>query len=110
MDAEPSSYEEVIENRVWKDATGEEYQSILKNDVWDVVPILEEKSVVSSKWIYKTKHAADGNIEKYKAIFVAQGFYHKEGIDYEDTFYLVEIYTLIRTILSLVVVMKWKVH
>ena len=52
----------------------EEYQSIMKNDVWDAVPRPEGKSVVTSKWIYKIKHAADGSIEKYKARFVAQDF------------------------------------
>ena len=46
----------------------EEYQSIMKNDVWDIAPKLEGTSIVSSKWIYKIKHAADGSIEKYKAI------------------------------------------
>ena len=64
----------------------EEYQLIMKNDVWDVFPRLEGKSVVTSKWIYKIKHAADGSIEKYKARFVARGFSHKEGIDYEEMF------------------------
>ena len=49
----------------------EEYQSIIKNDVWDVVPIPKDKSVVYSKWIFKTKHSANGSIEKFKAIFVA---------------------------------------
>ena len=49
----------------------EEYQSIMKNDVWDVVPRPEGKSVVTSQWIYKIKHTADGSIEKYKARFVA---------------------------------------
>jgi hypothetical protein len=43
----------------------EEYQSILKNDVWDIVPRPEGNSVVTSKWIYKIKHAADGSVEKY---------------------------------------------
>ena len=52
----------------------EEYQLIMKNDVWDVVPRPNGKSVVTSKWIYKIKHAVDGSIEKYKAIFVARGF------------------------------------
>jgi hypothetical protein len=49
----------------------EEYPPIVKNGVWDVVHKPKEKSIVSSKWIFKTKHAADGSIEKYKAIFVA---------------------------------------
>ena len=44
----------------------EEYQSIMKNDVWDVVPRLDEKFVVTSKWIYKIKHGADGSIENIK--------------------------------------------
>jgi hypothetical protein len=71
-----------------------------------VVPRPKEKFVVSLKWIYKTKHTTEGNIEKYKAIFVARGFSHKEGIDYEETFAPVARYTSIRTILSLVAMMK----
>ena len=60
-----------------------EYQSIMKNDVWDIVPRPEWKSIVTSKWIYKIKHTTYGNIEKYKARFMARGFSQKEGIDYE---------------------------
>ena len=41
----------------------EEYQLIMKNDVWDVVPRLEGKYVVTSKWIYKIKHVANGSIK-----------------------------------------------
>ena len=82
---------------------------IMKNDVWDIVSILERKFVVS-KCIYKIKHAADGSIEKHKARFVTRGFSQKEGIDYEETFAPIARYTSIRTVLSLVAVMKWKVH
>ena len=52
----------------------EEYQSIVKNDVWELFPRPKGKSIVTSKWIYKIKHAAYGSIEKYKARFVARGF------------------------------------
>jgi hypothetical protein len=52
----------------------EEYNSIMKNDVWEVVPRPEGKSVVTSRWLYKLKHVADGSIEKYKARFVAWVF------------------------------------
>ena len=64
----------------------EEYQYIMKNDVWEIVPRHEEKSVVTSRWLYKIKHGADGSIEKYKARFVARGFSEKEGVDYDETF------------------------
>ena len=82
----------------------------MKNDVWDVLPRPHGKSVVTSKWIYKIKHATDGSIEKYKAIFVARGFSQKEGIDYEETFAPVVRYTSIRLVLALATKMKWKVH
>jgi hypothetical protein len=52
----------------------EEYNSIMKNDVLEVVPRPKGKSVVTSRWLYKLKHVADGIIEKYKAFFVAWGF------------------------------------
>ena len=73
-DAKPSSFEEEDKLQVWKDAMLEEYRSIIKNNVWDIVLMPKDKSMVSSKWIYRIKHAADGNVEKFKAIFVARGF------------------------------------
>jgi hypothetical protein len=96
IESKPSIFEEATSQQVWKDAMMEEYRSIVKNDVWDIVLRQEEKFVVTSKWIYKIKHAADGSIEKYKARFVARRFSQKEGVDYEDTFALVARYTSIR--------------
>jgi hypothetical protein len=66
--------------------------------------------VVSSKWLFKIKHDADGSIEKYKAIFAARGFSQKEGIDYEETSSPVARYTSIKTIIALVAKMEWKMH
>ena len=88
----------------------EDYQSIMKNDVWDVLSRPEGKSVVTSKWIYKIKNVAYGNIEKYKETCVARSFSQKKGIDYEEKFSPIARYTSIRSILSLTVVMKWKIH
>ena len=92
------------------DAMIEEYKYILNNDVWEVVPRPKDKSVVSSKWIFKTKHSADGSIEKFKARFVARGFCQKEGIGYVLNFALVARYTSTRTIFSLASKMRWKLH
>jgi hypothetical protein len=94
-DVEPSPFEEADKLQVWKDVMLEEYKSIIKNNVWDIVPRPKDKSMVSSKWIYKIKHATDGSVEKFKAIFVARGFTQKEGIEYEETFAPVARYTSI---------------
>jgi hypothetical protein len=102
--------EEAIHRKEWADAMTEEYQSTMKNEVWEIVPRLKSKYVVSSKWLFKIKHTADGSIEKYKARFVTHGFSQKEGIDYEETFAPVARYTLIRTIIALAAKMKWKLH
>ena len=110
IDEEPSNYEEAVEMKEWKDAMIEEYQLVMKNDVWDVVPRPKWKSIVTSKWIYKIKRAADDSIEKYKERFLARSFFQKEGIDYEETFAPVARYTSIRSILALAAVMKWKIH
>eukprot|EP00253_Pinus_taeda_P025450 PITA_25450 len=59
----------------------EEYDSIVRNSVWDVVLRLEDKSVVSSRWLYKVKQAAYGSVEE---------------IDYDETFSLYK--------------MGWKIH
>jgi hypothetical protein len=60
---------------------------------------------VTSKWISKIKHVADGIIGKYKAIFVARGFSQKEGEYYDKTFDPVARYTSIRSIISISFVM-----
>ena len=70
INKEPSNFEEYAEKKEWKEAMIGDYRSITKNDVWEIVPRLERKFVVTSKWIYKIKHAADGSIEKYNARFI----------------------------------------
>jgi hypothetical protein len=85
------------------------YTYIMNNDVWEIVPRPKDKSVVSSKWIYKIKHAVDGSIDKYKAIFVTQDFSHK-GVDYEETFSLIACYTSIHAVIYIATQMGWKIH
>ena len=52
VDQEPTNYEEAVHKKEWVEEMTEEYQLIMRNDVWDIVPKLEGKSIVSSKWIY----------------------------------------------------------
>jgi hypothetical protein len=103
-------FEEVAYKKQWKEAMTEEHQSIMKNDVWEIVPRPKEKTIVTSKCVYKIKHAVDGSVVKYKARFVARGFSQKEGKDYDKTFASIARYTFIRDIMSLAASMGWSLH
>ena len=65
---------------------------------------------MSSRWLYKIKHAVYGSIEKFKARFVVRWYSQREGVDYEETFVLVSMCTSIRTNMSLVSFVGWRIH
>ena len=110
IEEEPSAFEEFLKHLEWSGAMDEEYQSVMKNGVFEIVPMPEDKYVVTSKWIYKIKHIANGSIDKYKARFVARGFSQLEGIDYEETFSPTTRYTTMRSLVYLAASMGWNIH
>eukprot|EP00253_Pinus_taeda_P004814 PITA_04814 len=81
VESEPSLFEEAVQQPVWVDAMVEEYDSIVRNCVWDVVPRPQDKSIVSSSWLYK-----------------------------DETFAPVARYSSIRSMLALSAQMGWKIH
>ncbi|GJY48729.1 putative RNA-directed DNA polymerase [Tanacetum coccineum] len=61
-----------------------------------------------SKWIFKIKYKASGEVERYKARLVAKGFSQKGGgLDYEEIFSPVVKMTIVRCLISLVVCNGW---
>jgi hypothetical protein len=109
-DNEPQTFVQAVDHQVWREAMIEEYDSIVRYDVWDVVPRPVGKSVVTSRWLYKTNIATYGSVEKHKTRFVARGFSQIEGVDYDGTFTQVVRYTSIRTIISIETKMGWRIH
>ena len=81
----------------------------MKNGVWEVVSKSEGKSTITSRWIYKIKHAVDRIIRNYKSRFVSWGFYQKEYIDYDEAFTLLARYT-IGAMISPECVLGWNIH
>ncbi|GJV27897.1 ribonuclease H-like domain-containing protein [Tanacetum coccineum] len=70
---------------------------------------LRDRKAIGSKWIYKIKYWSSGEIDRYKARLVAQGFGQKKGIDYEETFSLVVKMVTVRCLLNVVVSNNWRV-
>ena len=94
----------------WDTTMNEEYRSLMENNTWDLVPLPKGRKLVIFKWVYKTKYALDGSVERQKARLVAKGFSQVEGIDYNETFSPVAKMNSIHLVLALATSHKWEVH
>ena len=77
---DPETFVEASGHPDWDIAMNEEYRSLMANNTWDLVPLPKGVKLVKCKWVYKTKYASDGSVERYKAWLVAKGFSQVEGI------------------------------
>ena len=71
----------------WKEAINVNLNSLKKRDVFG--PIIRtpfDIKLVGYKWVFVRKRNEHGEIVRYKARFVAQGFSQRPGIDYEETY------------------------
>lgn len=62
--------------------------SMIENGVFGIIPKKEidyKKTIINTQWVLNRKFYVEGNLERYKARFIAQGFKPKEGVDYEET-------------------------
>nr|XP_009772047.1 PREDICTED: uncharacterized protein LOC104222514 [Nicotiana sylvestris] len=51
----------------------QEIDALEGNMTWELVPLPAGKKTIGSKWVYKIKYKANGEIDKYKARLVAKG-------------------------------------
>jgi hypothetical protein len=65
----------------WDTTMNEEYRPLMAYDTWDLVPLSKGRKLVRCKWVYVTKHASNGSVEKHNTWLVAKRFSQVEGID-----------------------------
>ncbi|WVZ97493.1 hypothetical protein U9M48_043022 [Paspalum notatum var. saurae] len=80
----------------------EELENFERNHVRDLVEPSPNRRPIGTKWVFKNKRGEDGMVVRNKARLVAQGFYQKKGIDYEETFAPVARLEAIRILLAFV--------
>ena len=59
-----------------------EMGSLRLNEVWELVELPPNRRIIGSKWVFKRKVDADGEVKRYKARLVAQGCSQRFGLDY----------------------------
>ena len=99
------SYDEAIvgdEGEKWKAAMDEEINTLGKMGTWKLEDLPADRKPVGCKWVFLRKQDEHGQITKYKARLVAQGFSQKPGIDYNNdgTFALVMRFEMLCTLLA----------
>ena len=110
---EPSTHRQAMnsqEREEWLEAERKELQSLRDNHVFTECKLPPGRRTVRTKWIYKVKRDKNGNISKYKARLVAQGFTQIEGLDFNETYSPVARFTSIRTLLALSAILGYHVH
>ena len=109
----PNNYNQAInceDKEKWIEAMNDEMDSMKSNQVWELVEKPKDVKVVSTKWIYTIKKDADGNIQRYKARFVARGFSQIEGVNVNETYSPVIRTESIRLLLNIAIVKNLRVR
>ena len=88
----------------WNDAVKAELHSLEKRKVFGPVVLTPDGvNPVGYKWVFVRKRNENGDITRYKARLVAQGFSQRPGIDYEETYSPVVDATTFRYLISLAI-------
>ena len=93
----------------WEEAINAELMSLANAHTWDIVERPTNTNIVSSKWVFKIKKNAAGEIDKYKARLVARGFTQIYGVDYYDTYAPVARLASLRLILAIAARNDWEI-
>ena len=111
--ADPKTFKQAMmleSTEHWKKAMIKEFSALTQHETWELVDLPSGANLVGCKWVYKTKRKANGEIDRYKARLVAQGYSQEEGIDYNEVFAPVAKYKSIRTVLAIANQLDLEVH
>ena len=96
----PSNTADALADPNWKAAMDREFKSLEKGGVWELVKPQSGQGNTSGKWHFAHKPDDEGNVGKYKALFVARGFTQTTGIDFHDTYSPTAKLTTLRSVLA----------
>jgi hypothetical protein len=101
---EPRTFREAMlrpDAEKWLEAAQLEMKAHVDNGTWELVQLPADRNTVGSRWVFKVKKDAQGNIERYKGRLTAQGFSQRPGIDFFEVFAPTMRWAAIRSILAL---------
>ena len=64
----------LLENARGEVALIEDYPDLMKNHPYYLISPLKGHKLLNWKWVYRTKYATNGFVEKHKVCLMAKGF------------------------------------
>ena len=94
----------------WIEALDSEYSALVANNTYQIVPRPNDRHVLPTKFVLKVKRNSIGQLEKYKARWVCQGFRQVPGIDYFEISSPVAKLSTARTLLAVSAKLGWDIQ
>ena len=94
----------------WEEGIRKVLATLQAAGTWELADLPTGANLVGSKWVFRAKKDAAGNIVRYKARLVAQGYSQVPGVDYFDTYAPVANLASIRTVLALAARLDLELH
>nr|GEV48040.1 retrotransposon protein, putative, unclassified [Tanacetum cinerariifolium] len=88
---EPKNIKEAMADSAWIEAMHEELHQFDRLQVWELVDKPFGKSIIRLKWLWKNKKDEDQTVIRNKARLIAKGYAQEEGIDFEESFALMDV-------------------
>ena len=70
----------------WEHSIHKELATLHKAGTWELIDPPAGANIVGSKWVFRAKKDATGNVVRYKAHLVAQGFSQVPSVNYFNTY------------------------
>lgn len=110
----PTTYAEAMSRPdadLWRGAMDDEVSSLdAKRALRWMQGTPTKMHITGSKWVYDYKTDADGNVNRYKARFVAKGYTQLKGVDYEETWAPCPGRATVRAVLAMAADRDWEMH
>ncbi|KAI7961043.1 hypothetical protein MJO28_001532 [Puccinia striiformis f. sp. tritici] len=108
----PNSYREAMAgvfSEKWRLACKVELGMMEELSVWEVVPYQDGMPILGSRWVFAIKRSQDGDILRFKARVVAQGFTQIQGQNFEKTFAPTPTFASLRLLFAMASRNSWLV-
>lgn len=109
----PRTAEEAMDSEeapMYKSAMDTEIENFRRNKAYILVKRTPDMTVYRGMWVYDKKLDEQGNVQRYKARYVARGYSQTPGADFQGSYSPVIRKPSIRLLLALAVERDWEVH